>query len=139
MREMSVVEVRRECFEYAQKYATLQSEQFQRLGILGEWDRPYLTMTPDYEASTLEVFAKFVEAGLVYKKLKPVPWSIQNQTALAEAELEYQDVEDASVFVEFAVADIGKALAVFESSTGVPPVIPAAGTSPAHNQAADTG
>src|SRR5687767_2888679 len=79
LREMSTVEVRRHCFEYASHYAKVQSEQFQRLGILGEWDRPYLTMSPDYEASTLEVFARFVENALVYKQLKPVPWSVSNQ------------------------------------------------------------
>src|SRR5687767_10497254 len=110
-REMSALDVRRACYEYAQKYATIQSEQFQRLGIWGEWDRPYLTMTPDYEASTLEVFARFVEAGLVYKKLKPVPWSVANQTALADAELEYKDVEDPSIYVEFPVepaTEVGK-------------------------------
>src|SRR5436190_8286578 len=92
IRTMSVSEIRKLCFEYADKYVKLQSEQFQRLGILGEWNDPYLTMKPQYEASVLEVFAKIVEAGLVYKKLKPVPWSVQNQTALADAELEYKDV-----------------------------------------------
>jgi isoleucyl-tRNA synthetase len=105
LREMGTVEVRRHCFEYASHYVKVQSEQFQRLGILGEWDRPYLTMSPEYEASTLEVFAKFVENDLVYKQLKPVPWSVSNQTALADAELEYQDVEDPSVYVEFPVSD----------------------------------
>ncbi len=100
-RQMEVSELRKLCFDYAAKYAGIQSVQFQRLGILGEWDKPYLTMSPDYEAATLEVFATFVEHGLVYKKLKPVPWSISNQTALADAELEYKDVEDASVYVEF--------------------------------------
>ncbi len=104
LRDLSVVDVRRRCFAYAEKYAELQSEQFQRLGILGEWQNPYLTLKPEYEADTLEVFARFVAAGLVYKKLKPVPWSVANQTALADAELEYQDVTDPSVFVEFAVA-----------------------------------
>ena len=84
-----------------EKYADIQSEQFQRLGILGDWDNPYLTMKPAYEAQTLEVFARMVEKGLVYRKLKPVPWSIANQTALADAELEYQDVVDNSVYVEF--------------------------------------
>ncbi|MEO6437364.1 MAG: class I tRNA ligase family protein, partial [Tepidisphaeraceae bacterium] len=105
IRVMDTVDVRRKCQEYAAKYVKVQSQQFQRLGILGEWDNPYLTMTPDYEADTLEVFARFVEAGLVYKQLKPVPWSVSNQTALADAELEYQDVEDASVYVEFPIAD----------------------------------
>jgi isoleucyl-tRNA synthetase len=103
LREMSTLDVRRKCFEYADKYVKIQSEQFQRLGILGEWGNPYLTMSKDYEAQTLEVFARFVANGLVYKKLKPVPWSIENQTALADAELEYQDVTDKSVFVEFPI------------------------------------
>jgi isoleucyl-tRNA synthetase len=106
LREMLIVDVRKRCFEYASKYVKVQSEQFQRLGILGEWDNPYLTMKPEYEADTLEVFAKFVESGLVYKQLKPVPWSISNQTALADAELEYQDVQDTSVYVEFPASGL---------------------------------
>jgi isoleucyl-tRNA synthetase len=101
LRELSTLEVRQRCHAYAANYVNVQCEQFKRLGILGEWNHPYETMTPSYEASTLEVFAKFVEAGLVYRKLKPVPWSIANQTALADAELEYQDVQDQSVYVEF--------------------------------------
>src|SRR4051794_38367333 len=101
-REMSTVDIRKLCHAHVNKYVAIQSEQFQRLGILGEWANPYLTMAPEYEAETLEVFARFVEAGLVYKQLKPVHWSIANQTALADAELEYKDVEDNSVFVEFA-------------------------------------
>jgi isoleucyl-tRNA synthetase len=107
VRQMPTVEIRKHCFEYAQKYAQIQSQQFQRLGILGEWERPYMTMAPEYEASSLEVFARVVEAGLVYKQLKPVHWSIANQTALADAELEYKDVEDNSVYVEFAAANPG--------------------------------
>ena len=106
LRSMSVADVRQRCFEYAARYAKVQSEQFQRLGILGDWEHPYLTMDPHYEASTLEVFAQFVQAGLVYKKLKPVPWSVSNQTALADAELEYKDVEDLSVYVEFPIPDV---------------------------------
>jgi len=112
--QMTKVEVRQKCFAYAHKYAALQSTQFQRLGILGEWADPYLTMAPAYEAQTLEVFAKFVEAGIVYRQLKPVQWSIENQTALADAELEYQDREDASVFVEFAFANPGATKAKFD-------------------------
>ena len=101
LREMSTLDVRKKCYAYAEHFVKVQSEQFQRLGILGEWDKPYLTMDRRYEAATLEVFARFVEAGLVYKQLKPVPWSVANQTALADAELEYQDVVDPSVYVEF--------------------------------------
>jgi isoleucyl-tRNA synthetase len=103
LRQMNVVDVRKLCYEYAKKYAEIQNEQFQRLGILGEWNNPYWTMMRDYEAASLEVFARFVDKALVYKKLKPVPWSIENQTALADAELEYQDVSDQSVYVEFPV------------------------------------
>ncbi len=113
-REMQAVDVRKKCFEYAEKYAGIQSEQFQRLGILGDWANPYLTMKPAYEANTLEVFAKVVENGLVYKQLKTVPWSIANQTALADAELEYQDVTDQTVFVEFPVSNPGAFKAKFD-------------------------
>ena len=83
----------------------------------GSWaigTNPYLTMEPEYEAETLEVFAHFVEAGLVYKQLKPVPWSIANQTALADAELEYKDVDDNSVYVEFPVANPGAVKGQFD-------------------------
>ncbi len=114
MREMDVVDIRRRCYDYAAKYATIQNEQFQRLGVLGDWANPYWTMKGTYEANTLEVFARFVENGLVYKKLKPVPWSIANQTALADAELEYKDVEDTSIYVEFPVADQDALRQVFE-------------------------
>src|SRR5438045_3133349 len=108
-RDVGTVEVRERCFAYAQKYVEIQSEQFQRLGILGEWENPYLTMDRRYEAATLEVFARFVEAGLVYKQLKPVHWSIANQTALADAELEYKEVTDPSVYVEFPLmGDVGR-------------------------------
>jgi len=104
IRQMDVLAVRKLCCDYAEKYTKIQSEQFQRLGILGEWANPYLTMRPEYEGQTLEVFARIVERGLVYRKLKPVPWSIANQTALADAELEYQDVSDNSVYVEVPLA-----------------------------------
>ena len=107
MREMPTVEVRRKCRDYAEKFVGVQSEQFQRLGILGDWHDPYLTMSPAYEAAALEVFARFVGHGLVYKRLKPVHWSTANQTALADAELEYRDRDDVSVFVEFPFANPG--------------------------------
>ena len=106
-RDLTTLEIRERCFAWAHKWVDAQREQFKRLGILGEWNHPYRTMDPTYEASTLEVFAKFVEAGLVYRKLKPVPWSVANQTALADAELEYKDVDDNSVYVEFPVTTAG--------------------------------
>jgi isoleucyl-tRNA synthetase len=116
LHELGTLEVRRRCYAYAEKYAAVQSEQFQRLGILGDWANPYLTMTKGYEASTLAVFAKFVEAGLVYRKLKPVPWSIANQTALADAELEYKDVDDNSVYVEFPLVDGSGSLLIWTTT-----------------------
>jgi isoleucyl-tRNA synthetase len=126
LREMSVLDVRKRCFAYADKYVGIQSTQFQRLGILGEWDKPYLTMAPSYEASTLEVFARIVEKGLVYRKLKPVPWSVANQTALADAELEYQDVTDSSVYVEFPfVASPSKGMVYLLVWTTTPWTLPA--------------
>ncbi len=107
-RDMAQTEIRKLCFEYAQGYVEKQSTQFQRVGILGDWANPYRTMSPDYEAATLEIFARIAERGLVYRQLKPVNWSIENQTALAEADLEYQDVVDTTVFVEFPAANPGE-------------------------------
>ncbi|MFT3787477.1 MAG: class I tRNA ligase family protein [Tepidisphaeraceae bacterium] len=106
-REMPTVDIRKRCFDYAQGYVTKQAEQFQRVGILGDWSNPYRTMAPDYEARVLEVFARIVERGLVYQQLKPVNWSIENQTALADADLEYKDVVDTTVFVEFPSSNPG--------------------------------
>ena len=107
LRELDTLTVRRLCREHAEKFVDRQRGQFKRLGILGDWDRPYATMTADYEAATLDVFSQFVGRGLVYKKLKPVHWSLANRTALADAELEYQRVRDPSVFVEFPVLNPG--------------------------------
>ncbi len=101
--ELGAMGVRARCRRYAEKFQALQSQQFQRLGVMGEFDAPYITMSPEYEAATLEVFAELIEAGLVYRQLKPVHWSIENRTALADAELEYHDREDTSVFVAMEV------------------------------------
>jgi isoleucyl-tRNA synthetase len=109
LREMDTLAVRKRCHDHATKFVDRQSEQFQRLGILGDWQNPYRTMAPEYEAQSLDVFAKFVEHDLVYKKLKPVHWSVANRTALADAELEYQWRTDPSVFVEFEARNPGAA------------------------------
>lgn len=106
--------IRRACAAYAAKYKKLQSKQIERLLTFGDYENPYLTMTPDYEAAVLEVFAKLVEQGIVYRDLKPVHWSIANQTALAEAELEYRDREDPSIFVRFEVEDPAALASAFE-------------------------
>jgi len=93
------MEIRRRCRSYAEKFAAVQSEQFQRLGVMGDFQNPYITMAPQYEAAVLEVFARLVEQGVVYRQLKPVHWSIENRTALADAELEYHERDDPSVYV----------------------------------------
>jgi len=97
--DMEPTEIRALCTEYAEKYVDVQRIQFQRLGVIGQFEDPYLTMDPSYEAASLEVFARLVEQGLVFRQLKPVHWSIENRTALADAELEYHDREDSSIFV----------------------------------------
>ncbi len=101
--KMSKPEIRKRCEEYAGKYVKIQSRQFQELGIFGDFDNPYLTFKPEYEAGILEVFAELVGKGLVYKQLRPIHWSIGCQTALAEAELEYNDISSPSIFVNFEV------------------------------------
>ncbi len=103
-RRMPPMDIRKRCRKYADKFVRLQSEQFQRLGILGQFEKPYITMNPRYESAVLEVFAQLVEKGLVYRQLKPVHWSIENRTALADAELEYHDRDDTSLYVLFPIA-----------------------------------
>ncbi len=99
--DMPAVSVRRACREYAEKFVELQSSQFQRLGIFGRWNDPYKTMNFGYEAAILETFYAFFEAGFVYKGLKPVFWCIHDQTALAEAEVEYEQHTSPSVYVRY--------------------------------------
>ena len=97
--------IRRECQAYAEKFVKLQAGQMQRLLTLADYANPYLTMKPAFEGAVLEDFAELVEQGLVMRALKPVHWSIANRTALAEAELEYEDRQDLSVYVDFEAAD----------------------------------
>lgn len=102
-REMSKLEIRRLCREYAEKYVHIQREEFKRLGVFGDWESPYLTMTNGYEATIVREFGKFVERGGVYKSKKPVLWCTSCETALAEAEVEYADKTSPAVFVTFPV------------------------------------
>ncbi len=95
--------IRTACDAYARKYIDLQRVQFKRLGVLGDWERPYLTLNKDYEAAELSLFADIVEQGFVYRGKKPVYWSIPCRTALAEAEVEYHDHVSQSVYVKFPV------------------------------------
>src|SRR5262245_61620418 len=100
-RDMSVADFCRACRSYAERFVGTMSEQFQRLGILGTWDNPYLTMDFRYQAAIARAFGKFVAQGLVYKGKKPVHWCIHCRTALAEAEVEYADHSSPSIYVEF--------------------------------------
>src|SRR5256714_1090518 len=102
-RDLSPLEVRKRCDAFARKYVDLQRQQFKRLGVLGDWEHPYLTLDPKYEAEILRAFAVFVEKGLVYQSKKPVFWSTGAQTALAEAEVEYQERDDTAVYVKFPI------------------------------------
>ena len=95
--------MRKRCAAFARKYVDLQRSQFKRLGVLGDWEHPYLTLDPKYEAEILRAFAVFVDKGLVYQSKKPVFWSTGAQTALAEAEVEYQERDDTSVYVKFPI------------------------------------
>jgi isoleucyl-tRNA synthetase len=102
-RGLSPLEVRKRSEAFARKFIDIQREQFKRLGVFGQWENPYLTLNPGYEADILRAFAVFVEKGLVYESLKPVFWSTGAQTALAEAEVEYQDRQDTAVYVKFPI------------------------------------
>jgi isoleucyl-tRNA synthetase len=101
--EMDPIAVRKACRDYAQKYVDLQRSQFERIGVFGRWDKPYLTMSFPYEASIAETFYDFFEKGFVYKGLKPVYWCIHDRTALAEAEVEYEQHTSPSVYVRYAL------------------------------------
>ncbi len=103
--ELTISEFREKCKEYAMSFVNRQREQFKRLGVLGEWDDPYITMTPGFEAVQIEVFGKMAEKGYIYKGVKPVYWCPHDQTALAEAEIEYADDPCTTLFVKFPVRD----------------------------------
>ncbi|HEY1648562.1 MAG TPA: isoleucine--tRNA ligase [Terracidiphilus sp.] len=99
--EMPVPAVLDACRAYAQKYVDLQTEQFERIGCFGRWEKPYKTMARDYEAHTLEAFYGFLEKGFVYRGLKPVYWCLHDRTALAEAEVEYEQHTSPSIYVRY--------------------------------------
>ena len=103
--EMTTAQFRTKCREYAESYIAKMTGQFQRLGVLGEWENPYITLLPEFEAKQIEVFGKMAEKGLIYKGMKPVYWCPHDQTALAEAEIEYADDPCTTIFVKFPVRD----------------------------------
>lgn len=100
-----ILEKRRLCREYAEKYLNIQREEFKRLGVFGDWEDPYITMSHLYEASIIREFGKIVEKGYVYRGKKPVHWCPSCVTALAEAEVEYADKESPSIYVRFKIQD----------------------------------
>jgi isoleucyl-tRNA synthetase len=100
---MDAATIRKACDAYARKYIDIQREQFKRLGVLGDWDNPYLTLNKEYEADELRLFADIVEQGFVYRGKKPVYWCIPCRTALADAEVEYADHVSPSIYVKFPV------------------------------------
>ncbi|MGL5124454.1 MAG: isoleucine--tRNA ligase [Fusobacteriaceae bacterium] len=100
MKTMSQEEIRNHCAAYAKKWVNIQKEQFKRLGILGEWNNPYLTLLPEYEAKQLEVFGELYANGYIFKGLKPIYWSPVTETALAEAEIEYKNHTSTSIYVK---------------------------------------
>ena len=102
---LSKLEIRKNCRAYAEKYINIQREEFKRLGVFGEWDNPYLTMDYKYQATILRELGRFVANGLVYKGKRPIHWCASCQTALAEAEVEYNDKESPSVYVRFKIQD----------------------------------
>ncbi|MGN6183031.1 MAG: isoleucine--tRNA ligase [Thermoanaerobaculia bacterium] len=104
-REMSAAEIRRACRQFAAKFVDLQREDFVRLGVFGDWDHPYTTMSFDYEADIADALGRFFQTGAVYKGLKPVHWCTYDQSALAEAEVEYRDHTSPSVYVRFRMLD----------------------------------
>jgi isoleucyl-tRNA synthetase len=107
-KELSVAEIRKKCREYAGKFINIQREEFKRLGIFGEWENPYLTMNFEYQATIVREFGKFLLNGSVYKGKKPVHWCATCKTALAEAEVKYEDHRSPSIYVKFKmISEIG--------------------------------
>ena len=102
---MSVADFRTACHAYAEKYIGIQMQGFKRLGVVGDWEHPYKTMSPSFEAEEVKVFGEMYKKGYIYKGLKPVYWCYHDETALAEAEIEYQDDPCTTVYVKFPLRD----------------------------------
>jgi len=103
--KLSIIEIRRRCRDYALKFVNIQKEEFERLGVLGDWGNAYLTLNSGYEAKIMEVFAGLVKRGYIYRGLKPIQWCQSCKTALAEAEVEYEDKKSPSIYVKFPVKE----------------------------------
>lgn len=112
-KKMSIPEFREACREFAQNYVNIQRNEFIRLGVLADWENPYLTMNPSFEAREVRVFGEMYKKGYIYKGLKPVYWCPNDETALAEAEIEYKDDPCTSIYVKFRVSDDKGKLSAF--------------------------
>lgn len=99
--QITQLEFRKKAFDYAMKYVITQKEQFKRLGVFGDWENPYLTLSRDYEEAIISSFNELVKKGYIYRGLKPVNWCYKCETALAEAEVEYENHSSPSIFVKF--------------------------------------
>src|SRR5262245_17082737 len=106
--QLGPAELRRACRDYAMRYVDIQRTEFKRLGVLGDWDRPYLTLDPTYEGAIARALATFARGGYLYRGKKPVYWCPRDATALAEAEIEYRDKTSPSVYVRMPLIDRGK-------------------------------
>ena len=115
-RDEEPAEIRRRCEAFARKWIDIQRESFRRLGVFGDWDNPYLTLDPGYEAEIIRVFASLVEKGAVYQSKKPVQWSYGAHTALAEAEVEYKEKVSPAIWVGFSLNEASEA--AFRTATG---------------------
>src|SRR5699024_11183329 len=104
-KSVPIAEFRQMCADYAMEQLDNQRTQFKQLGVRGDWDNPYITLTKDYEAAQIKVFSEMAKKGYIYKGLKPVFWSPSSESALAEAEIEYQDKRSPSIYVAYEVKD----------------------------------
>lgn len=104
-RKVGRVQFRQEATRYAENFVNIQRQEFKRLGVFGEWDKPYKTLSPDYEACIARTFYDLLEKGFIYREKKPVYWCIFDETALAEAEVEYEDRTDTSIFIKFPIQE----------------------------------
>jgi Isoleucyl-tRNA synthetase (EC 6.1.1.5) len=121
---LSPLEVRKRCREYAEKFVQIQRDEFKRLGVFGDWENPYLTMSFDYQATIVREFGKFVEKDSIYRRKKPIQWCFTCRTALAEAEVEYKDHTSPSIYVKFSLtSDISEVLPVLKKEKNISVII----------------
>ena len=117
-KKVSVAEFREKCREYAKKQVEGQKTDFKRLGVLGDWDKPYLTMNFDFEANAIRVLGRIIKNGHLHKGAKPVHWCTDCGSALAEAEVEYQDKQSPAIDVKFTFVDQAAVIAAFDLAAG---------------------